>query len=228
MSFKSRAVWSTSWCGRAASTAVTEEEAQQIVRDGYAVIAPLYHARRVAKEQVNVEWLDTLRPRLPQSGLVVDLGCGAGVPITRYFATRGYEVEGYDMSPRMLEIARREVPQATFHEARMEDVDLPAESVDLITSFFAIICVPRSAHAALFSRIWTWLSPGGAALLSLGANDNPYEYDPDWHGVPMTWSHFDAETNLRLLREAGFEIQWSEIEEFEAGERHLFVIARRP
>ena len=73
----------------------------------------------------------------------------------------------------------------------------------------------------------TWLKPGGAALLSLGFSDNPDDYEADWLGAPMTWSHFDADTNLRLLREAGFEITWSEIEEFQAGERHLFVIARR-
>ena len=84
----------------------------EIVKQGYAVIAENYHKGRLAREQVNVEWLDGLRKLLPQSGKVVDLGCGAGVPLTRYFADRGYEVTGYDISPEMLEIARREVPQA--------------------------------------------------------------------------------------------------------------------
>lgn len=201
---------------------------RDIVRDGYEVIAQTYHEGRVRREQANIEWLDSLRPRLPQSGRVVDVGCGSGVPVSRYFANHGYRVEGYDLSPAMLELARREVPLAKFHEARMEDLNLEPESVDLIVSFFAIIHVPRSAHAALFRRMWAWLKPGGAALLSLGSSDNPDEYEADWHGAPMTWSHFDADTNLRMLREAGFEIDWSEIEEVAPSERHLFVIAGRP
>jgi len=200
----------------------------RIVRDGYEVIANTYHERRVGGEQANIEWLDKMRPLLPQSGHVVDLGCGSGVPITRYFANRGYDVQGYDLSPRMLEIARREVPGAIFHEARIEDVDLTAESVDLVVSFFAIIHVPREEHAALFIRMFSWLKPGGAALLALGTTDNPDDYEADWHGAPMAWSHFDAETSLRLLRGAGFEIDYSRIEEFTDGERHLFVVGRGP
>lgn len=200
----------------------------EIVRDGYEVIAQTYHEGRVRREQATTEWLDSLRPRLPQSGRVVDLGCGSGVPITRYFATRGYLVEGYDLSPAMLEIARREVPTAIFHEARIEDLSLEPQSVDLIVSFFAIIHVPREEHGALFHRMWTWLKPGAVALLSLGTSDNPNGFEPDWHGAPMAWSHFDAETSLKLLVEAGLEIDWSEIEEFGADERHLFVVARRP
>jgi SAM-dependent methyltransferase len=207
---------------------VNDSDQNRIVRDGYEVIADTYHQRRVGREQANIEWLDKLRPLLPQTGRVVDLGCGSGVPITRYFTTRGYEVEGYDISPRMLEIARREVPGAAFHEARIEDVDLDSESVDLVVSFFAIIHVPREEHAALFARAFTWLRPGGAALLSLGVTDNPDDYEADWHGAPMRWSHFDAETSLRLMRDAGLEIEFAEVEEFADGERHLFVVARRP
>jgi SAM-dependent methyltransferase len=127
----------------------------------------------------------------------------------------------------MLEIARREVPSAILRERRIEDVDLAPQSIDLVVSFFAIIHVPRDEHAALFARIFTWLKPGGVALLSLGVTDNPDDFEPDWHGAPMAWSHFDAETSLRLLGDAGFEINYSEIEEFADGERHLFVIARR-
>lgn len=207
---------------------MTETDSRQIVRDGYQLIAPKYHESRVRRERANVEWLDSMRERLPQSGRVADLGCGTGVPITRYFATRGYQVEGYDISPAMLDIARREVPGAIFREARIEALDLEPQSVDLIVSFFAIIHVPREDHAALFQRMWTWLKPDGVALLSLGMSDNPSGYESDWHGAPMAWSHFDGETSIRLLREAGFEVEWSEIEEFGADERHLFVIARRP
>jgi len=207
---------------------VTEKDRQQVVRDGYQVIAPTYHEGRVEREQANIDWLDSLRPLLPQSGRVVDLGCGSGVPITRYFATRGYQVEGYDLSPAMLDIARREVPEAAFTETRIEDVALEPKSVDLILSFFAIIHVPREEHAGLFGRMWTWLRPGGMALLSLGTSDNPSGFEPDWHGAPMAWSHFDADTSLKLLRDAGFKIDWSDIEEFGPNERHLFVIARRP
>jgi SAM-dependent methyltransferase len=199
----------------------------ETVRAGYEVIAPTYHAGRVSREAVNVAWLDQRRPSLPASGKVVDLGCGGGVPITRYFAERGYDVEGFDGSPAMLAIARREVPAARFAEARIEDLDFEPASLDLVLSFFAIIHIPRHHHAALLSRIRDWLRPRGVALLTLGVEDEPHRFAESWHGVPMTWSHFDAATNLSMLREAGLAPEWHEIETFGPTEAHLFVLARR-
>jgi SAM-dependent methyltransferase len=198
-----------------------------IVQEGYDVIAGTYHARRVAREAANQPFLDSVRLLLPQCGTLVDLGCGGGVPITRYFADRGYDVTGYDLSDEMLRIAREMVPRARFERAAIEDIDLPAFSVDVVVSFFAIIHIERSLHLEIFRRIHTWLRPGGAALLSLGARNEPARRDENWHGAPMTWSHFDSETNLKLLRQCGFDVAWSALEEWGGAEAHIFVVARK-
>jgi SAM-dependent methyltransferase len=147
--------------------------------------------------------------------------------VARYLASRGYAVTGFDLSEAMLEIARREVPEAAFVRSSMEELELPLESVSLIVSFFAVIHVDRRLHKELFQRMFAWLEPGGVALLSLGAEDNPDERADDFFGMPMTWSHFDSKSNLALLRKAGFEIEWSAIEEWSPGERHLFVVAKK-
>lgn len=196
------------------------------IQAGYRSIAPTYHCQRVAREQVNVDWLDRLSEYLPSSGCVVDLGCGSGVPITRYFADRGYKVTGYDISPEMLDIARVEVPKASFEQISIEEIELMPASIDLVLSFFAIIHIDRSYHEALFTNIIEWLRPGGVAFLTLGATDQPESREANWHGQPMVWSFFDAESNLKLLSDVGFDVVWHEIEEFPT-EKHLFVIARK-
>ena len=200
---------------------------RDVVRDGYRIIADEYHRGRLAKEAVNVEWLDGLREFLPSCGRVTDLGCGGGVPISRYFVNRGYLVTGYDLSEEMLPIARQEVPNASFELTAIEDLRLNPSSVDLVVSFFAIIHVDRALHEELYARIYSWLRGGGAALLSLGAEDNPNQQSDDWHGAPMAWSHFDAETNLALLARTGFELRWHEVDDF-GDEKHLIVIAEKP
>ena len=194
------------------------------IRQAYGEIAEKYHQRRLSKEELNIQWLETLKGHLPAAGKVSDLGCGAGVPITRYFANRGYDVVGYDISEEMLEIARREVPNVEFHRSSIEELRLESHSLDLIISFFAIIHIERTLHEAIFARMHEWLRPGGAAFLSLGAVDESEVRDANWHGAPMVWSHFDAEANIELLRKTGFEIVWQEVEDF-GGEKHLFVIA---
>jgi hypothetical protein len=73
------------------------------------------------------------------------------------------------------------------------------------------------------------LRPGGQALLCLGAADLAEDDDPDsWLGTRMYWSHYDAATNLRLLREAGFTVDDAREVPDPMGHRgHLFARVRR-
>ena len=82
----------------------------------------------------------------------------------------------------------------------------------------------------MFGEVYRVLRPRGLALLCVGADDVPENDDPEsWLGVPMYWSHFDADTNLGLLRGMGFGIEWSRrvADPMDHG-AHLFVLARRP
>ena len=59
------------------------------------------------------ELLAILRQRGLTDGLVVDLGCGSGL-WAEELCQAGYDVLGVDISPAMIEIARRRAPRARF------------------------------------------------------------------------------------------------------------------
>ena len=166
--------------------------------------------------------------RLPAGARVLDLGCGPGVPSTRALAER-FEVVGVDISAAQIELARANVPEATFIHGDFTAMDLPDASLDGVTAFYSITHVPRQGHAELFARIARWLVPGGLFLASLGASDSP-DWVGEWLGVPMFFSSHDAETNRALLRDAGFELLLDEIVEMREPEgpvSFLWVIARK-
>lgn len=58
--------------------------------------------------------LSLLRQSGITQGRVVDLGCGSGI-WARQLVDTGFEVTGVDLSPAMIELARRQVPEAEFH-----------------------------------------------------------------------------------------------------------------
>ena len=200
----------------------------ETVARGYDEIADRYLAWST-DSSVRLRWLTALRAALPSAARILDLGCGPGVPVARWLVDAGYDVTGIDGSRAQIERARRNVPEATFRVGDMTTVDTEPGSFDGVVAMYSITHVPRARHAALFRRIHEWLRPGGVFLASLGAGDSP-DWTGEWLGVEMFFSHFDAETNLRLVTGAGFVIERQEVvAEDEDGDpvSFLWVLAQR-
>ena len=58
------------------------------------------------------------------AGLVLDLGCGSGVWASE-LSRAGYDVAGIDISPAMIEMARKRVPAGDFRVASLLTAELP-------------------------------------------------------------------------------------------------------
>jgi SAM-dependent methyltransferase len=201
---------------------------REIVSRGYDEIADGYLAWST-DHTVRLRWLIELSALLPPPGRVLDLGCGAGLPVARWLVDAGYVVTGIDVSCEQIDRARRNAPEATFRVADMTTVGVEPGSFDGVVATYSITHVPRAGHAALFRRIHEWLRPGGVFLATLGAGDSP-DWRGEWLGTEMFFSHFDAGTNLRLVTESGFDVARQEVvAEDEDGEpaSFLWVLARR-
>jgi SAM-dependent methyltransferase len=204
---------------------------KRIVEDGYDAIAERYFAWSDADPSpTRRAWLDRATQRIPPDTDVLDLGCGAGVPMTAALAV-GRRVTGVDLSARQLALARRNVPSATFLRADMSTLDLPAESLDAVTAFYSLTHLPQAELPDLLASIHRWLRPGGVFFASLGAQESPDAVEADWLGVPMFFGHHGAKRNRAIVRRAGLEIEEAVVEE-EPEDRHaalfLWVVAHKP
>lgn len=211
--------------------ALAAKRAKRVVEQGYNRVAER-HARWAAgvRQEERLRHTHDLLDRLSPGAQVLELGCGQGAPTTRLLAER-FSVTGVDISARQLELARREVPGATFIHADMASVSFPPESFDGVAAFFSLIHVPRAEHAALLARIAGWLRPGGLLVASMGVRDTPGEVEDDWLGAPMFFSHWDATTNRRLVADAGLRILSATEEtadEDGAPVTFLWVVAEKP
>jgi cyclopropane fatty-acyl-phospholipid synthase-like methyltransferase len=203
----------------------TMPEAHRVVADGFDVIAGDYDAASIEARTATTyyrRFLDDAVARVPSGGRVLDLGCGAGL-VAEPLARRAHVV-GVDLSREQLRLARERVPAASYVLADMSRFELRDGSVDAVAAFWSIIHVRRELHADLIERIHAWLRPGGILFGTLGSGDNPDERD-DFFGAPMAWSHFDDDTNRRLLADAGFTLEVADIVEDMDGSP-LWVVAR--
>jgi SAM-dependent methyltransferase len=109
---------------------------------------------------------------------------------------------------------------------------LRAASFDAVAAFYSIIHVPKDEHGPLLRALFELLRPGGRLLAVLGARAWEGSED-DWLGLGarMWWSHWDAETELRLVGDAGLRVIRSQYEQDKLDDGqggHLFVLAERP
>jgi 2-polyprenyl-3-methyl-5-hydroxy-6-metoxy-1,4-benzoquinol methylase len=184
------------------------EAHRRTVESGYNQMAEPYLATKDPEDPLVLEDLASLSPSV---ATVLDLGCGAGVPVTRWLADRGFAVTGVDVSAKQLELAGTNVPDGTFLKADMTEVVFAPESFDAVVAFHSIIHVPRTENPTLLESIHRWLKPGGVLLATMTVAD--YEgRDEDWEGwgAPMVWSHYGRNANVAMLWDAGFEIRYAE------------------
>jgi SAM-dependent methyltransferase len=197
----------------------------RIVADGYDAIADRYLAWS-STAPVRLRYLERLLELLPAKSDVLELGCGAGEPVTRRLAER-HRLVAVDVSSRQLELAARSAPGAQLLLADMLEVAFAPDSFDAVVAFYSLTHVPRVHHADLLARIVEWVRPGGLVLMTMGATDDPGSVDDDWLGAPMYFSHFDSATNRALVQRSGIRILSADLVEEDArdaGARFLWVI----
>jgi SAM-dependent methyltransferase len=103
-------------------------------------------------------------------GRVVDLGCGSGI-WARELADAGYQAIGVDLSPAMIELARRRVPEAQFHVKSFLAFDVPA--CRAVTALGEVFNYSFDATNSLRSmqrvcrRIYDALTPSGLLVFDV-------------------------------------------------------------
>jgi SAM-dependent methyltransferase len=176
--------------------------------------------------------LDRFAASVRDLGPACDMGCGPG-HIARYLQDRGVEVCGVDLSPAMVERARRLTPEVEFRQGDMMTLEEADGAWAGIVAFYSIIHIPRGDMVQALRELWRVLRPGGILLLAFHIGDDSIHLE-EWWGqkVCMDFFFFRSDEVATYLREAGFDIE--EIIErepypdIEHRSRRAYIFATRP
>jgi tRNA (cmo5U34)-methyltransferase len=141
---------------------------------------------------------------------ILELGTGTGETAHRVLKRHpGAHLTGIDVSPEMLDEARRRLPDADLRVARLED-PLPEGAFDLVVSTLAVHHLDAAGKADLFRRVAAVLAPGGRFVLA----DVVVPERPEDAVIPCTPGYDlpdSAADQLEWLRAAGLEprVTWA-------------------
>ncbi|MDW3182379.1 class I SAM-dependent methyltransferase [Roseobacter sp.] len=136
------------------------------IRDVYESQAAVYDAQR-SRALFEARWLARFAACLPPGGRVLDLGCGAGEPIARWFIAEGFRVTGVDFADAMLEIARSRWPEGDWRQGDMRRFDL-GETFDGIIAWNSFFHLTPEEQRSCIIRMASHLEPGASLLMTVG------------------------------------------------------------
>ena len=168
----------------------------------------------------NVEWLedgiDFFISKLKKGSTVLDVGCGTGNK-SAYLLDRGLSVEGIDFSEKMIEIARRDVPGATFDVMDLVNVDNLNKKYDGIFARAVLLHFTKKDIPSILKKLRNLLNDGGYMYVAVKeqkdnekgemvVKDNDYGFEVQRFFVISIWKNwrvFLKTWGWRLFSEQG-------------------------
>jgi cyclopropane fatty-acyl-phospholipid synthase-like methyltransferase len=190
----------------------------------YDKIAERFAAAR--KPWLEERYLPALIEGLTPGEHVLDLGCGAGLPIASRLSAAGLRVIGVDSSIQMLRLARRNVPAAVLLLADMTEVELVDGSFAAIVAWDSLFHVDRRYHRAMYGKFARWLRPGGRVLFTSGGSGDD-GFTSSMFGEEFFYSGYTPDDVASYLRAAGLIILRRELDE-PRDKGHVSFVAEKP
>jgi SAM-dependent methyltransferase len=185
-------------------------ESPDAVRDSYDAVARQYVAHvydELRHKPLDRTLLDEVADEADGLGPVCDLGCGPG-HIACYLHDRGADVRGIDLSPRLVDQARRLNPGIQFEVADMRSLPVPDASFAAVVAFYSMIHLESEQIGEAAREVRRVLRPGGALLASFHRGTEPIHLDDWWGvGVDLDFNFFEPEMIEEILTEAGLLVE---------------------
>ncbi|MFJ2828407.1 class I SAM-dependent methyltransferase [Streptomyces sp. NPDC087263] len=190
------------------------------------------YEKAFAHAPAHLSALEWLIERLPPAARTLDVGSGTGRPTAAALIEAGHSVLGVDVSPVMVELAARQVPEADFRCVDIRILPLEADSFDGVCVFFSLLQMTRAEQSAVTRRLALALRPGGHLVLATVPADVE-DVEVVFMGRPVRATSFAEENVTAMVEAAGLTVLSRHGTTFVPDhpgadpEPHLFLYCRR-
>lgn len=183
---------------------------QEKVLSCYNKVADDYAADRwdeLSKKHLDQLLLKEFAAVNKDKGLCADFGCGPG-QTTRFLYENGLkDIVGIDLSPAMVNNARRLSPEIKFETGDLLNIGYPSEHLGSALAFYSIVHFNTEQVRKCFGEINRVLKTGADFLFSFHAGDEIVHFDKAHDKeIDIDLYFFKTEDIIVLLNETGFNI----------------------
>jgi SAM-dependent methyltransferase len=177
-------------------------------RVGYDTVAADYAALvpdLSAETALDVAMIDEFASHCRDAGLgpVADVGCGPG-RVSAHLAARGVDVFGVDLSPGMIDVARRSHPHLRFQVGAMENLPVQDATLGGLLAWYSLIHTAPSGLPLPVREFARVLKPGAWLLTAFQAGDGRRVERSSAYGHAVTLTNYrHAVQHVSAVLDAG-------------------------
>jgi uncharacterized protein YceH (UPF0502 family) len=205
------------------------------VRSSYDAVAAAY-ADNLVNEVSDLPFERWLLGRIAahaDGGPVVEVGCGPG-HITAYLAEVGADATGIDLSPGMVEEARRRFPDGTYEVGDLRQLMRPTTATgwSAVLAWYSLIHLAASELPDAIGALARPLAPGGWLVVAMHAG-TAVRHNDEWFDVPidLDFVYHEADDVVGLVEAAGLVgVEWyvrGPVRDRGETTDRLYVVARK-
>ncbi len=183
------------------------------VYESYEKIAMWFDEHR-SRELFEKHYLDMAMSYLAPGAKILDLGCGMGEPIAKYFIDNGYQLTGVDGSQKLIELAKARFPKNKFIVGDMRELNLK-EKYDCIIAWHSFFHLPQDDQRKMFQTFKNYMNQNGVLLFTSGHSSG--EVWGDNGGENLYHASLSIEEYQELLVSYGFELITHTVEDENCG-----------
>jgi SAM-dependent methyltransferase len=170
----------------------------------YDLIAEWYASKRV--DPTGVSEATTLASSVPRSSLVLDVGCGNGVPITRALLSRGHRVIGLDSSSAMLALFRHNCPEAFAVRGFVQSCPFADRAFDAAVAWGVMFHLNPEEAIRAIANVSRVVKRGAPFLFTSGDADSFDGTESQMNGVTFRYFSYGVDSYRRILGDHGFAL----------------------
>lgn len=171
--------------------------------NGYESIAAIFiKGRGQAVHGIGAPSVRNWAKTLPAHAMVLDLGCGTGIPISKVMLDAGMTLYAIDASPRMVQTFQQNFPNTPVTCEAVADSLFFNRTFDAIVAWGLLFLLPENVQEMVLQKAAHALQAGGKRLFTTPSQKIAWK-------DAMTGQHstsLGAETYKHLLSKSGLSL----------------------
>lgn len=202
----------------------TKKSNKHKVYETYDQIIDWFDAHRSKELTMESFYLAFIQEHIPANGSILDIGCGTGEPLARFFIEQGYQLTGVDASQNMIELCKKRFPDEKWILSDMRQIHLK-QQFDLVIAWHSLFHLPHQDQRDALKLMAAHVKENGLLVFTSGP-----EYGEVWSdngGYDLYHASLSIEEYKQILKKNHLDVLVLKVEDPNCGEATVWVAQNR-